>query len=195
MAHALFEDLAVYIKISIDKVRRDQEKLFDITNSAYHGMVHTSIHDPHRLMEAIREISAELRGTMLPLPSTDHNLYKLLALSDLVAVFIDNILIFETSLPLIETYGFEIHKITSIPKLLEDKNIAYIKVENDLLVVSEQRDKYFFASEIQLKFNRKLISKDHYLLGTNEPVYILHARPSCETSCLTEGTHQTDLCE
>lgn len=151
--HYLFEELAVYIKLAIDKVRRDQEKLFDITNAAYHGITHASIFDPHLLMDTIREISADLRGTMLPLPLMDHNLYKILALSDLVAVFVDDILIFESKLPLLATYMFKMYKVTAIPKWINNETISYITTEDELLIINDQRDKYFFLNLIQLKLN------------------------------------------
>lgn len=35
--HYLFEDLSMYIKISLDKIRRDQQKLFVIINAVDYG--------------------------------------------------------------------------------------------------------------------------------------------------------------
>lgn len=192
--HYLFDELTVYIKISTDKVRRDQQKLFDITTSAYHGLMHESIFNPHGLMDAMREISADLRGTMFPLPLMDSNLYRILALGELAAVYANNTLIFEIKAPLITAERYQIYKITTVPEHIRDHVYSYITPTDEMLVVADGREKYFFTNKIQLELDGKIINENHHLLKTANPMYILHSRPSCETVCLIQGKIDNKLC-
>lgn len=193
--HYLFEDLAVYIKITVDKIRRDQIKLFDITTSAHHGLIHQSILNPEALMNTMKDISADLRGTMFPLPLLNENLYKILALGDFTAVYTENILIFEITTPLVTSEKFQIYKITTVPAEGPNHTYTYITPTDDMLVVTESREKYFYTNKIQLTLNGKIISGNHHLLKSSNPMYILHSRPSCETICLIQGTIDGELCQ
>lgn len=193
-AHYLFDEAAAYIKIILDKVRADQQKLFDITTSAYRGLTHESIFDPHSLMEIMREISADLRGTMFPLPLMNSNLYKILSLGDLAAVYINNTLIFEITTPLITSEIFQIYKITSIPAEMSNSTYSYIMPVDEMLAVTENRGKYMYTNRIQLELNGKIIDKNHRLLKMSNPMYILHSRPSCETVCFIQGKIDDRLC-
>lgn len=193
--HYLFDDLSIYIKISIDKVRRDQQKLFDIINAANYGLSHPSIFDPHELMNVIKEISTTLRETIFPLPLIDENLYKIISLGEFVAVFMGEILVFEVSIPLLDPIKFKMYKMTTIPEEIKNQTFSYIQPEGEILGMNEQADKYFFTDNIQLKIYGKLVSKDTYFMNKKDiPIYMLHSRPSCETIFFTQGILDKEYC-
>lgn len=106
----------------------------------------------------------------------------------------ENILLFEIKIPLLNPTLFTIYKITPIPQKFDTGTFSYIKTENEVLAISEQRDQYLFIGDIQLKLDAKMITSNQYIMKENTLAYITHSRPTCETILFTQGKINDKYC-
>lgn len=114
----LFDELSSYSEIVINKIRRDQDCLFDITQSARRGLIHDSLMNPEIMLSEMENIQLKLKNDRFPLELNKMNLYKILNLAEFIVYEADNIFIINVPLSSSDKYitYLQYHKCTKANK-------------------------------------------------------------------------------
>lgn len=195
--HFLFEELSDFIILALNKIRRDQAKIFDIIFTAKKGMLHELLFDPKSIFNEMLAAQSALRGHYFVYPLKKSNIFKILSLSDFNAVLNNDTLLFEIKTPLIRDETFSIYNTIPIPRHVSNSIYSFIQPEFKTFLISRDHDHYapFLEPETQLQRNCKNIENNHFICNQNSPLFIAHARRNCEVEYLNTASIDQSICK
>lgn len=189
-ANSMFIQLINYASSLLSKIRRDQNKLFDIIFSSRQGMIHDSLLNPTEALQEINRIRIHMINQQFPFSAEPSNLYNIINIGQFTAVQFNNIIIFEIKIPLYQPTYFKIYNIVTIPKIEENNTFSFITPEYTHLVTNKETNLYFPMDPSALSTDCKIIQNKKYLCKTPDQTYKTHTRMNCEMSIFTHTTHQ-----
>lgn len=189
-ATSMFTQLINYASILINKIRRDQNKLFDITFSSRQGMIHDSLFNPTEVLKQMQHIHYAMENQKFPFIIDASNLYQILNTGEFNAAQINNILIFEIKIPLFRPQHFKLYNIVAVPNSEGDNIFSFIQPEYAHLAISTTTNQYFPMDPLALSTDCKTMMNNQYICKPPGQIYKTYARMNCELSIFTQTTHR-----
>lgn len=156
----------------------ETETLENIVNSALQGFIHSSLMNINIIIQQLKEIKSQLPlGLSLP-PNIDRiGMFDLMRLVTINIVYIQNVLIFTTEIPLINNYEFILYKPLPLP----------VKIKNDVYAIIESTSEYLGLGKSRLYYIQMTLSEltnckkgvDSYICPHEQQLHQLDE--TCET--------------
>lgn len=189
-ATSMFTQLINYASILINKIRRDQNKLFDIIFSSRQGLIHNSLFNPSEALQEMQHIHQAMETQKFPFTIEPSNLYKIINTATFNAVQLNNIIIFEIKIPLFQPHQFKLYNIVTIPKAEGDMIFSFIQPEHAHLAISTTTNQYFPMEASTLLTVCKTMMNDQYICKPPGHIYKIYNRMNCELSIFMQSDHQ-----
>lgn len=177
----LFDELSTYTGVLLNKIRRDQTKLFDITLSSRRGLIHDSLLNPEMMLKEMQSIQLSLRNLRFPLHISKINLYKIINLSKFIAFELDNIIIFNIIVPLTNNRMYTTYNLINVPTRVDNIRFTFTRHQHSVVAISEDKDQYFPLHQ-KIQEECKHIRHDEYLCEQPSHIYRINVNQNCETS-------------
>jgi hypothetical protein len=138
------------------------QRLLHIVNSAIHGQIHPNLMTHTQYKLHLKEILLSLpSGLSLPFSLEKLTIAKLIQISQVSVILVDNTLIFVQTIPLINSNKFESYRTIPIPVHKQKDVYAIYTFVDPILGLSVNREYYVILSEKQLE-SCKHVDNDFY---------------------------------
>lgn len=189
-ANSMFIQLVNYASILINKIRRDQSKLFDIIFASKQGILHESLFNPADIISEMQHIHLSLMNQQFPFAIEHANLYNIVNMANFNAIQIKNTIIFEINVPLYKPNKFTLYNIIAVPRLDSPNIYSFTTPEFPQLAINAESSNYFPIDPLKLSTACKEMSNNRYLCNQPGQIYKTQSRMNCEMSIFTQSPRQ-----
>lgn len=183
----LFSSIAVNSLLT--NLKDIQEMLLDTISEVYYGKFNVHLLKPDQLMEELKIISGKLsKDLTIPTDIIPSELPKLYNLLKVRARMTAEYLIIEIKIPLVNRDSYEIYRIISLPKRVNNNMVTIVPV-SDYVAINLQKDSYLILTELDIK-ECVYFDVATQLCPLRKPIYHMRAD---ESLCLKP--QETQHCE
>ncbi|XP_055714206.1 uncharacterized protein LOC129808453 [Phlebotomus papatasi] len=180
-----FNELSTSVVITTFLMKDQIDHIADILLSTSDNRIHPSILNPNDLVEELRNAHLPLSDASTTIYALENdNAFKLLKLITMHAYILDSFVLFKFDLPLVSRDNFALHKISSIPEVLNSTSYLEMIVDHKFIGVNEF--KYILLTMHELQ-TCTILDNSMYLCEYEHPIYKSPSNPSCEYQLYLDG--------
>lgn len=172
-----------------------QSHIIVMITSAMQGHLHPYIISSSELLNELLKFQAILEGDLhLPIPPTFSKINLYYKIIQIHAYFMQGKLNLILYIPLTSSRSYEIYKMTSIPKRINDSNFVFISLEKPFLIFDTLKQFYFLYNENEFdKCQRSF--ENNYICEQSTALSYIHNNGGCEIKLFLPSNSIPDSCQ